>query len=360
MKKKLKIVLLAVAGLVILYHLMFYHVVGGTDSIDEIRDCYDGFMITVKARDSWPLLEEIYDRLGFNALAHSFMSGGYSGGYKHMFMFRWSASALKKRMIADLTERLEELKRYEGVDYTYDVEDFSVQINIDANWAEKEGNYYEIIKQIRSLQSNEFSRLCILCKKDLLQSHFQVKENERDMTFSKVPEFEFKELKKILKKSKKKAPENLFQWDGIRLNDSQTSIKRLDLSAYPDISGELDLSVFEKLEYVSLKGLKVSNVILPESLSYLDADSFKNCEKIQQIRVPKNVKTMYSPAFAGCKSLKTVIFEGNAPDIVGNSNGNRVDDVFGKGMEKVQIYCRKNSKGWVESCWDKYEKIRFE
>ena len=53
MKKKLKIVLLAVAGLVILYHLMFYHVVGGTDSIDEIRDCYDGFMITVKARDSW-------------------------------------------------------------------------------------------------------------------------------------------------------------------------------------------------------------------------------------------------------------------------------------------------------------------
>lgn len=35
MKKKLKIVLLAVAGLIILYHLMFYHVVGGTDSIDE-------------------------------------------------------------------------------------------------------------------------------------------------------------------------------------------------------------------------------------------------------------------------------------------------------------------------------------
>ncbi len=186
------------------------------------------------------------------------------------------------------------------------------------------------------------------------------KVNEREIKFSKVLEKELTELEKILKKSKKKAPENLFQWDGIRLNDSQTALKRLDLSAYPDISGELDLSVFEELDYVSLKGLKVSNAILPESLSYLDADSFKSCEKIQQITVPKNVKTMYSPAFAGCKSLKTVIFEGNAPDIVGNSNGNRVDDVFGKGMEKVQIYCRKNSKGWVESCWDKYEKIRFE
>ena len=180
---------------------------------------------------------------------------------------------------------------------------------------------------------------------------------EEGITLSEALEEELAELGKILKKSKKKAPENLFQWDGIRLNDSQTAIKRLDLSAYPDISGELDLSVFEKLEYVSLKGLKVSNVILPESLSYLDADSFKNCEKIQQVTVPKNVKTMYSPAFAGCKSLKTVIFEGNAPDI---SNGHRVDDVFGKGMEKVQIYCGKNSKGWVESCWDKYEKVRFE
>ena len=186
------------------------------------------------------------------------------------------------------------------------------------------------------------------------------KVNERKIKFSKVLEEELTELENILKKSKKKAPENLFQWDGIRLNDSQTAIKRLDLSAYPDISGELDLSVFEELEYVSLKGLKVSNVILPESLSYLDVDSFKNCEKIQQVTVPKNVKTMYAPAFAGCKSLKTVIFEGNAPDIVDNSNGNRVDDVFGKGMEKVQIYCGKNSKGWVESCWDKYEKVRFE
>ncbi len=183
---------------------------------------------------------------------------------------------------------------------------------------------------------------------------------EEGITLSEALEEELAELGKILKKSKKKAPENLFQWDGIRLNDNQTAIKRLNLSAYPDISGELDLSVFEELDYVSLKGLKVSNVILPESLSYLDADSFKNCEKIQQVRVPKNVKTMYSPAFAGCKSLKVVIFEGNAPEIVGNSNGHRVDDVFGKGMEKVQIYCRKNSKGWVESCWDKYEKVRFE
>ena len=180
---------------------------------------------------------------------------------------------------------------------------------------------------------------------------------EEGITLSEALEEELAELGKILKKSKKKAPENLFQWDGIRLNDSQTAIKRMDLSAYPDISGELDLSVFEELEYVSLKGLKVSNVILPESLSYLDADSFKNCEKIQQVRVPKNVNKMYSPVFAGCKSLKIVIFEGNAPDI---SNGHRVDDVFGKGMEKVQIYCGKNSKGWVESCWDKYEKVRFE
>ena len=180
---------------------------------------------------------------------------------------------------------------------------------------------------------------------------------EEGITLSEALEEELAELGKILKKSKKKAPENLFQWDGIRLNDSQTAIKRMDLSAYPDISGELDLSVFEELEYVSLKGLKVSNVILPESLSYLDADSFKNCEKIQQVRVPKNVNKMYSPVFAGCKSLKIVIFEGNAPDI---SNGHRVDDVFGKGMEKVQIYCGKNSKGWVESYWDKYEKVRFE
>ncbi len=190
----------------------------------------------------------------------------------------------------------------------------------------------------------------------------QLKEQaeEKGIALSEALEEELTELEKILKKGKKKAPENLFQWDGIRLNDNQSAIKRLDLSAYPDISGELDLSVFEELDYVSLKGLKVSNVILPESLSYLDADSFKNCEKIQQVRVPKNVKTMYSPAFAGCRSLKIVIFEGNAPEIVGNSNGHRVDDVFGKGMEKVQIYCRKNSKGWVESCWDKYEKVRFE
>ncbi len=180
---------------------------------------------------------------------------------------------------------------------------------------------------------------------------------EKGITLSEALEEELTELGKILKKSKKKAPENLFQWDGIRLNDNQTAIKRLDLSAYPDISGELDLSVFEELDYVSLKGLKVSNVILPESLSYLDTESFKNCEKIQQVTVPKNVNKMYSPVFAGCKSLKIVIFEGNAPDI---SNGHRVDDVFGKGMEKIQIYCGKNSKGWVESYWDKYEKVRFE
>ena len=122
------------------------------------------------------------------------------------------------------------------------------------------------------------------------------------------------------------------------------------MSAYSDITGELDLSWLRELKYVVLKGMKIDSAILPYSLVSIETDSFEDCKNIKEITVPGNVTTLNNPVFSGCKNLKKVIFEGDAPRVLKED-----EEIFGKTSDDLVIYRRKSAKGWKETIWDKYD-----
>lgn len=163
-------------------------------------------------------------------------------------------------------------------------------------------------------------------------------------------------LKKLLKQSQHELPSKWGEWDKVKweweTEDQRRHVIQLDLLDYSDITGELDLTGFNYLQYVSLKNMNVNKVILPEALIYIDEESFRNCRELEEITIPKSVEKILNPVFSGCKKLKKITFAGNAPDVTYFE-----EDVFGEGVEDIKIYYDESAKGWMEMCWDKYEKI---
>ncbi len=53
----------------------------------------------------------------------------------------------------------------------------------------------------------------------------------------------------------------------------------------------------------------VTNVQIPESLTFIGAEAFSGCKNLQQIVIPKNVKALAREAFCGCKKLTSIVFE---------------------------------------------------
>lgn len=54
-----------------------------------------------------------------------------------------------------------------------------------------------------------------------------------------------------------------------------------------------------------------------------------------------------------------ITFDGNAPTVEGDGPGWSVVEVFDKVSVQLKIYYNEDSKGWMESCWDKYNKVKI-
>jgi len=53
------------------------------------------------------------------------------------------------------------------------------------------------------------------------------------------------------------------------------------------------------------------NIILPESLEFIETDVFNGCEKLAALTLPMNLKYVGGGAFYGCSNLETITLSGN-------------------------------------------------
>lgn len=184
-----------------------------------------------------------------------------------------------------------------------------------------------------------------------------VMKGTKEWSGSKYNDDDLDYIEKILDRSKYNAVYDVRKWRNVTWGKNwknEWRIVTLDLSKCKDITGTLDLSVFTELESVSLKGMKISKVILPDSLKVISEHDFDNCKELEEVIIPESVETIYAPAFSGCQNLKKVVFNGDAPQVVDESSSGIAEKVFGKTAKDFTIYRKGYSRGWQEICWEGY------
>ena len=62
-----------------------------------------------------------------------------------------------------------------------------------------------------------------------------------------------------------------------------------------------------KINYIP-DDIKIKDLI-PENIEEICTGAFQNMSSLTDLYIPKNVKKIYSYAFAECKNLRTVIFD---------------------------------------------------
>lgn len=76
---------------------------------------------------------------------------------------------------------------------------------------------------------------------------------------------------------------------------------------------------------------KVKAVTIPDSVTDVDDDTFKGCEKLTELTLSKNLKSFFNPS--RCYKLRKIIVRGSRTMI----------RIYGK---KVTIYCPVDSEAW--------------
>lgn len=80
----------------------------------------------------------------------------------------------------------------------------------------------------------------------------------------------------------------------------------------------------------------ITNVILPQGLTWIGVDAFLGCDKLTQITIPQTVQRIDEGVFFGCENLRHIYFEGDAPQLG--------EDIFRE--DTATAYYLRDSRGW--------------
>ena len=69
----------------------------------------------------------------------------------------------------------------------------------------------------------------------------------------------------------------------------------------------------------SFFGCELQKLQLNEHLKYIDKDAFERCYSLSDVVIPKNVEHIGEGAFKDCRNLSSIVFKGDAPNIVGRT-----------------------------------------
>lgn len=75
---------------------------------------------------------------------------------------------------------------------------------------------------------------------------------------------------------------------------------------------------------IIVKGLKLTDLIVPESIGTIGGYTFYKCTSLESITLHKNLTTILKNAFNGCTNVKSIICQGETPPVVG---ANALDDI---------------------------------
>ena len=88
----------------------------------------------------------------------------------------------------------------------------------------------------------------------------------------------------------------------------------------------------------------LTSVVLPDTVSVLSAHVFQYCESLETIIVPESIVSIEEDAFFGCEKLKAVCFLGDAPSLKGGA--------FLLCDRNMRFYCLDGKAGWTLPEWN--------
>ena len=80
----------------------------------------------------------------------------------------------------------------------------------------------------------------------------------------------------------------------------------------PEIKG---IHIIENSHTETIKDKLVGKLKIPEHITKIDNDAFKNCSKLTDIVFPNNLKDIGLGAFYDCTGITTIIFPDSLEDI---------------------------------------------
>ena len=369
MKKKLKIVLLAVAGLVILYHLMFVEVrlydskFNHLGEPDKMSSGYGDYFLFRVSKIDWGNSVFIpHRRIQFYPIYEKYAKAKIVFA-EHAVLLRWNYYKLRDKIKSELLEEMSKLDQFEDIEYEYDEE--KMQLNIVeyekingefVGWSKVRSEIFYNIQDKFDLLSRLYPNVGGICKEkaDAGNEKYEMLKGQLEADYDKA---ELDLLNKLLinklPKGNSEGRLDLKDTSQIRWTETEgtLNISWLDLRKYSQISGVMDLSKFKKVEYVSLEGLNLLMLQLPPALRYLDEHSVSHCKKIVRLELPETLEYIESAAFEGCSGLKEVVFKGDAPEVRG-------DRLLFEGIKnKVKILYDRTKKGWTDKYWEQYELV---
>ena len=111
--------------------------------------------------------------------------------------------------------------------------------------------------------------------------------------------------------------------------DSIDSIERIVL-----YDGATAIASGEFADFANLTEIR-----LPSTVRSIGDSAFANCIALTEVRIPASVTMISSTAFTGCASLQRVIFEGDAPDVLG-------EGLFFGTPRRLEVQVPDGSIGW--------------
>lgn len=110
----------------------------------------------------------------------------------------------------------------------------------------------------------------------------------------------------------------------------------------------------------------IKSITIPDSVTSIGgyalggAETFNNCTGLTSIVIPASVTVIFSEAFKNCRNLRSVYFEGNAPEVIEwvddwnvNTVHARASDTFEGAADDFKIYYKKGTTGWTNP-WNGY------
>lgn len=97
--------------------------------------------------------------------------------------------------------------------------------------------------------------------------------------------------------------------------DGKYHVTSLNLSGQKELTGKLDLSVFDSLNSFQLYGSGFSEIIMPNGMTEIPEQAFFGCRNLKEITLPTGLINIGKEAFRECTSLEAVFLPSTVTEI---------------------------------------------